>query len=213
MSMTDSQKLRRIEELRKELAALENEPPTTSSDWPPKGFYGSYYATTGFMLGGIGALTSLLANVLAAPAAGKSPLELIKVYLTFPFGQRALELSSSDGALILALGCTLYVGTGMVLGVPMYWALARICGSNPPLAKRMAVASVLSLALYALNFYVLLSWLQPALFGGRWITDPAVLPPWVAAVTHLIFGWTLAVIYPLGQFTPYRQPGRESSAG
>ena len=63
-----------------------------------------------------------------------------------------------------------------------------------------------SLAVFAVNFYVLLSWLQPALIGGRWITDPAVLPPWVAALTHLIFGWMLAVLYPLGQFTPYRQP-------
>jgi hypothetical protein len=210
--MDSIEKQRRIEELRQELAALEGEVSleAEANPWPPKGFYGSYYATTGFMLGGIGALTSLLANVLAAPIAGKSPLELIKVYLTFPLGEKALALSSNDGALILALGVTLYIGTGMLLGVPMYWAMVRICGPNPSLGKRLAVGSVLALAVFAINFYVVLSWLQPALFGGRWITDPAVLPPWVAAATHLIFGWMLAILYPLGQFTPYRQPSREA---
>ncbi len=207
--MDHSQKLRRIEELREELAVLENEVArgAAGASWPPQGFYGSYYATTGFLLGGIGALTSLLANVVAAPLAGKSPLELIKVYLTFPLGERALQLSSADGGLILALGVTLYLGTGMALGVPIYWTMVRICGRNPPLGKRLAVASVLSLTVYAVNFYVILSWLQPALIGGRWITDPAILPPWVAAGTHLIFGWMLAVLYPWGLFTPYRQPG------
>ena len=208
--MNPSDKLRRIEELRQELAALESDVSRNdeANSWPPKGFYGSYYATTGFMLGGIGALTSLLANVVAAPLAGRSPLELIKVYLTFPLGEKGLELSSSNGGLILTLGVTLYIGTGMLLGVPMYWAMVRILGEKPTLARRIVVASVLALAIFAINFYVVLSWLQPALIGGRWITDPAVLPPWVAALTHLIFGWTLAVLYPLGQFTPYRQPSR-----
>ncbi len=202
-----SQKLRRIDELREELTVLENEVAAAQqTSWPPEGFYGSYYATTGFMLGGIGAVTSLLANVVAAPVVGKSPLELIKVFLTFPFGERALRLASGDGGLILALGVTLYVATGMVLGVPLYWVMVRICGAKPSLVKRLAVASVLSLAIFSINFYMILSWLQPLLFGGRWITDPAVLPPWVAAITHLIFGWTLALLYPLGQFTPYQQP-------
>lgn len=206
--MNLTEKHRRLEELRIEVAALEGELATGPPDnaWPPTGFYSAYYATTGFMLGGLGAMTSLLANMLAAPLVGKSPLELIKVYLTFPLGERALQLSSSEGGLILALGCTLYIATGMVLGVPLYWVMVRICGARPSLTKRLAVASVLSLAVFAINFYVLLSWLQPVLIGGRWITDPTVLPPWVAALTHLIFGWTLAVLYPLGQFTPYRQP-------
>jgi hypothetical protein len=71
---------------------------------------------------------------------------------------------------------------------------------------RMAVATALSLGLWAINFYGVLSWLQPALIGGNWITDPAVLPTWVAVVTHLVFGWTLALLYPLGRFQPYQQP-------
>ena len=37
-------------------------------------------------------MVSLLFNVIGAPLAGKSPLELIRVYLTFPLGEKALEL-------------------------------------------------------------------------------------------------------------------------
>lgn len=213
--MTRADKLQKLEELRRQVAELEGELQSERepSTWPPKEFYSAYYATTGFMLGGIAAVASLVVNMLAAPLAGKAPLELIKVYLTFPFGERALNLSPSNGILVLALGCTLYIATGMLLGVPMYWLMVRICGREASLTKRLVVASVLSLAVFAFNFYVLLSWLQPLLIGGHWITDPAILPPWVAAVTHLVFGWTLALLYPLGQFTPYRPPVAESLSG
>jgi hypothetical protein len=44
------------------------------------------------------------------------------------------------------------------------------------------------------NFYLLLSWLQPLLFGGRWIAQ--LIPWWVAMITHLVFGWTVAALYP-----------------
>lgn len=173
--------------------------------WPPEGFYGAYYANSGFMLGGIASIASLLLNVAGAPLAGKDPLELIRVYLTFPLGSKALELGSERGTLILLLGCCLYVATGVMLGVPFFVALARLAG-DAGLKKRMIVATVMSLLLWCVNFYLILSWLQPLLFGGNWITDPAILPPWVAAGTHLIFGWTLALLYPLGKFEPYRTP-------
>ena len=69
-------------------------------------------------------------NVICAPIAGKTPLELIRIYLTFPLGEKALELTSAgpggyavgDGV-ILAIGCCLYLGTGMLLGIPVYLAL------------------------------------------------------------------------------------------
>ena len=40
---------------------------------------------------------------------------------------------------------------------------------------------------------------------GNWITNPSYLPWWVAAATHLVFGWTIALLYPLGEYTPYRK--------
>ena len=180
--------------------------------WAPSGFYSDYHATTGFMLGGVGALVSLLVNVVSAPLAGKSPLELIRVYLTFPLGERALALATGskdiyaipDG-MILSLGCCLYIGTGMLLGIPFHMALMRFTDGKS-LGARLGFATVLALLLWFVNFYLVLSWLQPMLFGGHWITDSSVLPPWVAAVTHVIFGWTLALLVPFGKFVPYEQP-------
>jgi hypothetical protein len=52
---------------------------------------------------------------------------------------------------------------------------------------------------WTLNFYVLLSWLQPWLIGGRWVSE--LVPWWVAASTHLVFGWTIALVYPLASAT------------
>lgn len=202
--------LARVQQLEGEIEAEE-----TVGQWPPKGFYTEYYATSGFLLGMFGAMTSLLVNVIGAPIAGKSPLELIRVYLTFPLGAKALELATQrtdvyaipDGVM-LAIGCCLYLGTGMLLGIPFFVVLVRLTEGST-VAIRLVVATGLSLVLWLINFYGLLSWLQPALIGGNWITDPAILPTWVAIMTHLIFGWTLALAYPLGRFQAYQQPTRE----
>ncbi len=205
-------KKRELDELKQHVSKLEAEIEQTSSDWPPKDFYSMYYATTGFMLGAFGAVTSLLVNAIFAPLAGKSPFELIKVYLTFPMGAKALELSAEgNGWLILSLGVCLYIGTGMLLGVPFYLQLVRICGKESTLLKRLVAAVLISLQLWVIAFYCVLSWVQPLLLDGNWITDPAILPPWVAAGTHIVFGLTLALLYPLGQFTPYTPPSPLSS--
>ena len=56
-----------------------------------------------------------------------------------------------DGV-ILAIGCCLYLATGMLLGIPVYLALTRFAAKGGLLA-RLAVASVVSLAIWAFNFY------------------------------------------------------------
>lgn len=212
--MDNETKQSEIEELRARLAQLERDVAqqpaghASNQNWPPRQFYGAYYAMTGGVLGIFGAIISLLVNVIAAPIAGKSPLELIRVYLTFPIGEKALELTGANGGLVLAMGCCLYIATGMLIGIPIYFLLVRFCGNDSSLVKRLVVSSGLSLAVWAIAFYGVLSWLQPALFGGNWITDPSVMPAWVAAGTHLVFGWTLALLYPWGQFTPYQPPVR-----
>lgn len=197
----------RVQELESELAQSES-----AVDWPPKGFYAEYYATTGFILGIFGAAMSLLVNVIGAPIVGKSPLELIRVYLTFPLGDKALQLASGSGdvyaigdGVILAIGCCLYLGTGMLLGVPFFVVLVRLTEGRSTVF-RVVVATFLGAALWAINFWGILAWLQPALIGGNWITDPNHLPVWVGLVTHLVFGWTLAVLYPWGRFQAYHQP-------
>jgi hypothetical protein len=209
-------KQQELERLRGQVQQLETEIVKEQAEkgWRASGYYTAYYATAGFVLGIFGAMASLLFNVISAPIAGKTPLELIRVYLTFPLGEKALQLSGAGPAayavgdgVILAIGCCLYLGTGMLLGIPVYLALTRFAGKGGPVA-RLAVATVVSLAIWAFNFYAVLSWLQPLLVGGdpgNWITNPKFLPWWVAAATHLIFGWTIALLYSWGAYTPYRR--------
>ena len=89
--METETKEQEIERLRARITALEAEIVADHAPgprWRPSGYYTAYYATAGFMLGAFGAMVSLVFNVILAPVAGKTPLELIRVYLTFPLGQR-----------------------------------------------------------------------------------------------------------------------------
>lgn len=188
----------RAKELANELAEQEPVQP-----FQPKGYYAAYYATTGFMLGIFGAMSSLLFNVVGSAFVGQHPLELIRVYLTFPLGDKALEL---DSGLALAVGCCLYLATGMLLGIPVYLALTYWT-ANSTLIKRLLVASIISILIWVVMYYGVLSWLQPAVVDmdpKNWIIHR--VPPWVALLTHLVFGWTIALLYPLGDFTAYRRP-------
>jgi hypothetical protein len=198
----------RVEQLEAELREVE-----ASRPWQPVGAYAAYDATAGFVLGGLAAVSALLVNVIGAPIAGKQSLELIRVYLTFPLGEQALLLAEpgrggqaiGDG-MILAFGCCLFLFTGMLLGIPMQVGLARFIGQSS-LPKRLLIGGAMGLALWILDFYLVLSWLEPLLFGGNWIINPRYLPPWVAAGTHFVFGLTMAALYPLAEFVRSRYSG------
>ncbi len=209
--MEQSAKQIEFEQLKARVAQLESELQTSPSPWQPQGEYPAYEAVSGFVLGIAGASVALLVNVIAAPMAGKDPLQLIRVYLTFPLGEKALSLGTADGGthaisdgMILAFGCCLYLATGMVLGAIFQPVMRKFADRS--FFGRVLLASVLSLVVWVVGFYGILSWLQPATCGGNWITDNSVLPWWVAAVKHLIFGLTMAILYPLGRF-------RQSAAG
>lgn len=195
-----------LRELREQVSQLEQELQTAQPTvWPPRGYYLTYHSLAGAVLGLFGAATSLVFNVIGAlvipppPPLEAHPLNLVRVYLTFPMGEAALTTGSG---LALAIGCCLYLGTGMVLGIPFQLAQSWL-RPNASLAGRVLLASVLALAIWLINFYLILSWLQPLLFGGNWIVR--LIPWWVAMLTHLVFGWTMALVYPLGVFKPYRQ--------
>jgi hypothetical protein len=197
----------RLAELQAEAARLEAEVDSEEfveavASWAKRGYYLTYYATAGFFLGMVAALVSLMFNIIGASIAGKDPLQLIRVYLTFGLGGKALD-PAFDNGLALAMGCVLYIATGMLLGIVFHVILTRYA-ATAGLLGRLALASVVAVAVWLVNFYGLISWLQPLLFGGNWIVDDAQLPWWVALATHLVFGWTMAVIYPWGLFHPYR---------
>lgn len=189
----------RVRELEAQLGESESEPR-----WRGGGYYTAYYATAGFVLGMLGATVSLLFNIIGSliysqvTGTAQHPLKLIQVYLTFPLGEAALKMESG---LTLALGCCLYLATGMFYGMLFHLVLTRYL-PDASFGKRLVAVSVMSLLLWLVNFYGILSWLQPLLFGGNWIVEE--VPWWVAALTHLVFGWTMVLIYPLGQYEPYR---------
>jgi hypothetical protein len=203
--MTNDELRAELDRLKARLYQFERESVReVPATFEPKGYYLSYYATTGFLLGFLGACTSLMANVIGSvfwsqvTGQAQHPLKLIQVYLTFPMGEQALKVNTG---LLLAIGCVLYIGTGMLYGMFFQVFLSRFF-PRATLPARLVVCSILAIVVWVVNFYLVLSWLQPALFGGNWIIT--MVPPWVAAVTHLVFGWTMAVVYPLGEFHTYR---------
>jgi hypothetical protein len=166
--------------------------------WQDPGYSAWHHAKIGLLLGCLGGCTSLILNVIGSatwPAISgqlQHPLRLIQVYLTFPLGEYALTL---DGGVALALGCILYLVTGMLYGV-LFTAVMSYFVPNANVWARLIFCSILALLVWVANFYLLLTWLQPVVVGNGWIAD--LIPWWVAALTHLIYGWTVAVLYPLG---------------
>jgi hypothetical protein len=215
MSSDVEQQRRELAELKAQVSALESQVRQALPDddqWNHDRFYGTWYGTVGFVYGGIAAMVSLLFNVVGSSIVGKHPLEIIRVYMTFPLGDKALALSTAEGTgfviddgMILALGCCLYIGTGMVLGVLFHWVIGRFALKSS-IPVRLMWGTGLALAVWAVNFYGILSWLQPALFEGDWITSGDHMEWWVALTTHLVFGWTMALMAPLGAFQYYRRP-------
>ena len=193
--MSREAKLQELQNLRKRVRELEGELERLDApEWPPRDFYAVYAVLTGFVLGGVAAATSLIFSVIGSLLHGLHALQLIRVYLTFPLGSEAENIESG---LALAIGCCLYVLTGMVLGIPFQLVLSRwFDGSS--FFVRFVVVSALAIVLWAFNFYGVLSWLQPALLGGSWIVDN--IPWWVAASTHLVFGWSMLIMQPFGRF-------------
>jgi hypothetical protein len=159
--------------------------PLEKRSWTVRGKRRTYYIAAGLVLGLIGGGASLLLNIVGSVIAGQHPLQLIRVYLTFPAGDKALELT---GGPALAAGCCLYLATGMLLGIPFYYVLSRYSG-RAPILVRFVLGTVLALCLWLINYYGLLYWLQPALFHGGWIVERIPIP--VAVATHVVFGWAI----------------------
>lgn len=199
-------KIAELEQLRIRTAELESEIVVGShGDWAPESYYTVYHILAGMVLGLIASSASLLFNIVGAVMMGEHPLQLIRVYLTFPLGEKALSL---DSGFALAAGCCLYLGTGMFGGIPFHMILSRYF-PDAPLLKRFIVATILGLGVWVINFYGLIYWLQPMLIDGRrWIVEQ--VPVVVAIFTHLVFAWTILLANQWGRFVPPAHAGEES---
>ena len=161
----------------------------------PKGFYLIWHLVVGITLGGLGALVSLAFNMIGAPLFGEPALKLIRVYLTFPMGERALI---GEEGMVLSVGAGMYLLTGAIYGIGFHLFLRNFRDKGR--LRLFLVSTVLGLAVWVVNFYLILSWLQPLLLGGRWIVEE--IPFWVAAATHLAFAWTIWIGEAWGRVEP-----------
>lgn len=185
----------RARQLEAEIETRESPAP-----WPPRGYYTAFHVLVGMLLGFVGAASSLLFNVVGSSFVGRHPLELIRIYLTFPLGESALTLESG---IALGIGTCLYLGTGSLYGIAFHVLMSRWL-DKASARRRLAAATAAGAGLWLFNFYGVLSWLQPMLFGGRWIVE--LVPFWVAGLTHLVFAWTMLLVEQWGRFIPYAPP-------
>jgi hypothetical protein len=200
---TKQDKRRELERLYEEARRLEGElqaglESESGSHWPPRGYYTIYHMMVGMLLGFVGASASLLFNVVGSLVTGQHPMRIIQVYLTFPLGAEALTMQSG---VAMGVGTCLYLATGTLYGVAFHLVMSRWF-EGAPAGRRFAAASCLGIGLWIVNFYGILSWLQPMTLGGNWIVT--LVPFWVAAATHLVFAWSMLVLEQWGSFVPYR---------
>lgn len=198
--MNASSKAIVTESLRNPISGLDSELPDTMvplplSPWPESGYKALPHIKAGAWLGALAGCTSLLTNIIGSilwpPISGLEPhpLRIIQVFLTFPLGESALQLNSG---LLLAFGCLLYLVTGILYGM-LFQVVISYLLPHSNLRARLMACTILALFVWAINFYAVLAWLQPLLLGGRWILN--LIPWWIAAGTHLVFGWTIALLY------------------
>lgn len=118
-------------------------------------------------------------------------------------GERALQ---TEAGFVLFVGCVLYLVTGALYGIVVHLTLT-IYFADAPASKRFQVGTAIGLGLWIINFYLILSWLQPMLLGGDWIVR--LVPFWVGALTHLAFAWTVVVAegWGWGRFAPHQRQG------
>lgn len=198
------QLLRQIEEHRAALATLEARlhslgtgQADTAPGWPPKGFYLTFYVVAGLMLGVLGSLVSFLCNVAGSLLLRQDPLLFLRVYGTFFLGREALVTDHLDFFMLVAV---VYFSVGAVGGAVFHVLVNYLCPDRVPL--QVVLGAAYGLLMWVVNFYVVIAWVQPRLFGEAFVLE--LMPAWVAALTHVAYGVTLGALQPLGRFVPYR---------
>jgi hypothetical protein len=192
--------LREIDEHLAAIRTLESRLPPTpaASGWPPKGFYLTFYVVSGLLIGILGSLTSFLANVLGSLWVRQDPLLFLRVYGTFFLGPKALTTDDLNFFMLVAV---VHFSVGAVAGAVFQVLVSRFVPDNAPLQIILGV--LYGLLMWLVNHYVVIAWMQPQLVGRPYVLD--LMPVWVGALSHAIYGLTLGILQPLGRFRPYRR--------
>ena len=185
-----------IAELEAKLAAL----PGGQGGWPPPGFYTTFYVVAGITLGTMGAIVSFIFNVVGSLIIAQDPMLILRVFGTFFIGQNAL---TTDNLNFLMLVLITHLIVGAVGGVVFHVVINRNFTDRSS-GQKILYSALFGCAIWLINFYGVISWLQPVLVGQAYILR--LVPFWVAALTHIIYGLTLGLLQPLGRFIPYTPP-------
>ncbi len=198
METTREETLRAIEQHRAAIIELEaqlQEP--VSRSWPPVGFYLTFYIVAGVTIGVLGSVTSFAFHFIGSLLVKQDPLLFLRAYGTVFLGAKALTTDDLNFFMLVAVvHFSVGAGAGAVFQVLISWFVP-----NRPLLQ-IVLGAAYGLLMWVVNFYVVIAWLQPLLVGEAFVLQ--LMPAWIAALTHLIYGLTLGVLQPLGRFVPYR---------
>lgn len=198
VTATRQEILRAIEEHRAALVELESklaEPVT--ANWPPVGFYLTFYIVAGTTIGIIGSLASFIFHIVGSLLINQDPLRFLRVYGTVFLGARALTTEDLNFFMLVAI---VHFSIGAIAGAVFHVLVNRFVPERAGL--QIGLGALYGLLMWVVNFYLILSWLQPRLVGEAYVLE--LMPAWVAALTHVIYGVTLGLLQPLGRFVPYR---------
>ena len=179
-----------------ELEARLRTVPVTAM-WPPPGFYLTFYVVSGLLIGILGSLTSFLFHVIGSLIVNQDPLRILRVYGTVFLGARALTTDDLNFFMLVAV---VHFSIGAAGGAVVHVLVNRYVPDRP--ALQVVLGAAYGFAMWVVNFYGILVWLQPRLVGQAYVLE--LMPVWVAALTHVIYGVTLGLLQPLGRFVPYR---------
>lgn len=188
---------RAIEGLEERLGRLEADERVA---WPPREFYTTYYVVVGMIIGIMGALASFLFNVMGSMFINQDPMMLIRVFGTLFRGREAL-VTDDQNFIMLVLMVHFTVGA---VGGAVYHVFVNQRCADCPYRHKIFLGAGWGLIIWVVNFYLILSWLQPMRVGEALILR--MIPFWVAALTHVVYGLTLGLLQPIGRFVPYSPP-------
>ena len=142
--------------------------------------------TVGSVAGFLGAITCLICNIAGALVLGVEPLRLLRIYATILEGRRALDISRAD---FFIAAFTLHMVTGILFGTIFALGARKFCAG---LQRYISAGAGYGIAIWLVNFYGVLSWLQPLLHGSAFILTE--IPIAVAVLTHVSYGLTVALV-------------------
>jgi signal transduction histidine kinase/CheY-like chemotaxis protein len=201
--MTQEEILQEIERHRRSITELEAR--LSGEIRVPTGFYLTFYILAGMVVGVMGGLTSFIFNMVGSLIIAQDPMAILRAFGTFFIGADALTTLNLNFLILVLL---VYLSGGAVAGAAFQVMVSRYFADRP-LVYKILLAGAYGLGLWIINFYGIISWLQPLLVGKAYILE--MMPFWVAASTNLVFGLTLGLLQPIWDalFQEMRERGRK----